>query len=233
MTVSAVLDPLAAAAPLAEQVADALRAAIFSGRLSPGERLSVPDVARQLGVSRTPAREAMLILERDGLIATRPRLGAAVVSYGDAELAEMLDLREALDGMAARLAAERMTTGEKRALEKLLDNHNEALAVSDVDRHIELDLEFHRHLRDGAHNRRLHRALLDLERQCHVLMNSTSKAPGFAGRAVMHDHRAIVQAILTGDADGAEHAARAHVRRIRHFCAQLADRYGAAPQAHA
>ncbi len=223
MPLPAVLQP-ASAAPLAEQVADILRSAILSGSLPPGERLSVPDVARRLGVSRTPAREAMLILQRDGLIATRPRLGAAVVNYGDAELAEMLDLREALDGMAARLAAERMTTDEKRALANLLKVHNAALAASDIDRHVELDLEFHRHLRDGAHNSRLHNALLDLERQCHVLMSSTSRAPGFAGRAVMHDHRAIAKAIQIGDADCAEAAARAHVRRIRHFCAQLSNR---------
>ena len=112
MTLTPVLNP----ATLVEQVVESLRKAIVTGTLPPGHRLSVPEIARRLGVSHTPAREAMLVLERDGLIANRPRFGAEVVRYGDADLNEMLDLREALDGMAARRAAERMSSTDKAAL---------------------------------------------------------------------------------------------------------------------
>jgi DNA-binding GntR family transcriptional regulator len=224
------LAPLANSARLVEQVAESLRTAIVSGTLPPGHRLSVPEVARLLGVSRTPAREAMLILERDGLIATRPRLGAEVVRYGDADLQEMLDLREALDGMAARRAAERMSPAEKQALQALLEQHDAALSAADMERHVELDVEFHRHIRDAAGNQRLSRALLDVERQSHLLMHSTSRAPGFSGPATLRDHRAIVAAIVDGDGDAAERAARAHIHRIRAFCAALADRDQPAPR---
>lgn len=216
------LNPIAPALPLAEQVANALRAAILTGHLPPGERLSVPEVARRMAVSRTPAREAMLILEREGLIVTRPRLGAVVAQGSNTDLADMLDIREALDGMAARLAATRMGPDEKHALALLLEEHDSALEAEDIERHIQLDLEFHRRLGAYSGNQRLGKALIDLERQIQLLMNTTSTAPGFVGRAVMRDHGAVVRAVIAGDADAAERAARAHVNRIRRFCAQLA-----------
>jgi len=214
--------PVINPARLVEQVADALRTAIVSGSLSPGQRLSVPEVARRLGVSRTPAREAMLILERDGLIASRPRLGAEVVRYADADLHEMLDLREALDAMAARRAAERMPAADKAALQQLLVDEKAALAAGELDRHVAIDVELHRRIALGAGNGRLARALTDLERQSQLLMRSTAGAPGFSGPATLRDHGAIVAAIVAGDADTAERAARSHVARIRAFCATLA-----------
>ena len=216
------LSPVLSPARLVEQVTEALRTAIVTGLLPPGHRLSVPDVARRLGVSRTPAREAMLILERDGLIASRPRLGAEVVRYADADLHEMLDLREALDAVAARRAAERMSSADKAVLQQMLAEEKLALTAADIERHVAIDLELHRRIALGAGNGRLARALMDLERQSQLLMRSTSRAPGFSGPATLRDHAAIVTAIVAGDADGAERAARAHVARIRAFCASLA-----------
>jgi DNA-binding GntR family transcriptional regulator len=217
------LTPLVRSQALADRVADALREAILAGQLRPGNRLSVPEVARRMGCSRTPVKEALLILERDGLVASRPRFGAEVLRGSESDLADLLDVREALDGMVARLAATRMTPTDKLALGQLIDEHDKALEASDIDRHVALDLAFHRQLREGSGNARLIRALLALEWQIQVLMNSTSKAPGFAGTAVMRDHRAIADAVLRGDGDAAEHAARAHVQRIRRFCSLLAE----------
>lgn len=216
------MDPLAPTELLTERVAKVIRDSILSGKLTPGERLSVPELARRLGVSRTPAREALLILEREGLVANRPRLGAEVLRASDTGYGELIDMREALDGMVARLAAERMTDAERKELQALLKAHAKALRAADFDRHIELDLEFHGLLRDAARNGRLARALLDIERQIQLHMRAVGHAPGME-KAVMHDHGAIAAAVVAGDSDGAEKAARAHVNRMRQFSVSLAE----------
>src|SRR5436305_4452824 len=107
------LGPVERSSLLANDVADRLRDAILAGELQPGQRLSVPDLARLLDTSRTPVREALYVLERAGLAEIRPRRGAVVFGGGRESLREMLELREALDGMAARLAAQRMTDTER------------------------------------------------------------------------------------------------------------------------
>lgn len=215
------MDPIAPVEPLTERVARTLREAIVDGKLTPGERLSVPELARRLGVSRTPAREALLLLEREGLVANRPRLGAEVLRASDTGFGELVDIREALDGMVARLAAERMTDSEHEELQALLKAHDKVLRNSDLDNHIAFDLEFHGLLRDGARNGRLAKALLDIERQIQLHMRVVGNAPGLA-KAVMHDHGAIVDAIVARNPDAAEKAARAHVHRMRKFSASLA-----------
>lgn len=216
------MDPISHPEPLTERVATVIRGAILAGTLTPGERLSVPELARRLGVSRTPAREALLILEREGLVANRPRLGAEVLRASDTGFGELVDMREALDGMAARLAAERMTDAERKELQALLKADDKAMRASEFDRHVELDLEFHARLRDGARNGRLARALLDIERQIQLHMRAIGNAPGLA-KAVMRDHGAIVDAIVARNPDAAEKAARAHVNRMRRFTVSLAE----------
>src|SRR5258708_22450111 len=105
--------------PLTERVTAIIRQAILSGKFAPGTRLSVPELARQLGVSRTPAREALLILESEGLLATRSGLGLEVLIGDHDNLIEILELREAMEGLAARLAAERMSESERQKLSEL------------------------------------------------------------------------------------------------------------------
>lgn len=187
------------------------------GDLTAGDRLSVPDLARTLNVSRTPVREAIYSLERAGLVVVRPRRGAVVFGGGREVLQPMLELREALDGMAARLAAERMTEDERQALRTTWQAHDSALAAGQLDEHIDLDLQFHALVRDGAHNEPLSADLAKLRDQMLLVMRSWSAAPGGMGRRTRRDHDRIAEAVLVGDADGAEDAARAHVRNISMF----------------
>ncbi len=215
------MDPIAHSEPLTERVANAIREAIAKGAFSPGEHLSVPELARRLGVSRTPTREALLILEREGLVANRPRLGAEVLRVSGSGYEELIDMREALDGMAARLAAKRITAEQRSALQELLKAHESALRDSDMERHIELDLEFHGLLRDAACNQRLAKALLDIERQIHLHIRASTQEPWFSAKVVVRDHGAIAAAVCAGDADAAETAARAHVQRMREFSVAL------------
>lgn len=209
---------------LTEKVVAAIREAILSGQIKAGSRLSVPELARQLGVSRTPAREALIALERDGLVASRPRYGTVVLEGNSQDLEDLIDIRESLDGMAARLAAERMTADERKELQALLTRHSvflgehpDSMVGSDLKRHVDLDLAFHRCIHAGSRNPRLTEFLERIEGQMTVLRNHLTSAPGFAGKAVVLDHTAIARAILAGDGSKAEAAARAHVQRIRNF----------------
>jgi DNA-binding GntR family transcriptional regulator len=198
-------------------VVDRLREAILSGRLPAGARLSVPELAAQLGVSRTPVREALFALQRSGLAVMRPRRGAVVFGGGRRELTQLFELREALDGMAARLAAERMSDHERGELVTVASHHDAALDAGDVDTHIALDVELHRVICGGAHNEPLAADLSRLRDQLVLVMRTCSAAPGAMGRGVRRDHHAIVDAVVRGDADAAETAARAHVRNILRF----------------
>src|SRR3954453_21102367 len=130
------LRPLAPTPLLLDNVVERLRTAILDGDLVSGERLSVPHLARTLGTSRTPVREALYALEQAGLVEIRPRRGAVVFGGGDDTLRQMFELREALDGMAARLAAQRMTAEEKADLRRLGTELDAALGAGDPERHI-------------------------------------------------------------------------------------------------
>jgi DNA-binding GntR family transcriptional regulator len=208
---------LARAEPLTERVAGTIRHAILTGQLTPGTRLSVPDLARRLGVSRTPAREALLVLQRDGLIGARGTSGMEVLVGDQQGLLELLEVREAMEGLAARLAAERMADADRVRLAKLIDLHLAALEEHDLDRHVELDAKFHGLLREGAQNARLGDMLERIEHQVVLINRTLSDSVGFEPRALKKDHKAIADAISAHDPDRAEAAMRKHVRRMRDF----------------
>ena len=211
------LAPILGTQSLAAQVEHQLRKAILAGELAPGARLSVPELARRLGVSRTPVREAVTALERAGLAVSRPRLGALVSAGGRDELAHLYELRGALDGLAARLSATRMLPAQRQALRDVMRRHTAAVKSHDVDGHLACDVEFHRLLREGAHNPRLAEELGRLQDQILLVLRATSTQPGAMGRGVLHDHNAILRAVLAEDADAAERAARSHVDAVLRF----------------
>src|SRR4051812_40011798 len=159
------LNPVAQPQLLLDGVVERLRTAILDGVLTSGQRLSVPDLARTLGTSRTPVREALYALEQAGLVEIRPRRGAVVFGGGADTLAQMFELREALDGMAARLAAERMSDDERAAFADIAGRLDAALKAGDHEQHVTLDLAFHAAMRDGSHNPRLATDLVRLRDQ--------------------------------------------------------------------
>lgn len=214
------LEPLTRAEALTDKVADRLRRAILSGALAPGTHLSVPEIARQLGVSRTPAREGLIALEREGLVEPRASTGMAVIAGGTADVLELLDIREGLEIMTSRRAAERMDPAAVARLDALFVRHEAVVEQGDVARHVELDAAFHGMIREGAGNPRLARQLIQIDQQLRVLNSRLSRAEGWSGRAVLHDHKAILSAIAAHDPDEAERQMRAHVARTRAFVLQ-------------
>jgi len=211
------LAPLPRPEALTEMVTERLRAAILSGELAPGTHLSVPEIARQLGVSRTPAREGLIALEREGLVEPRPSAGVAVIAGGPAEILELLDIREGLEIMTARRAAERIDAEGVARLRAMLADHAGVVEQGDLAAHVDIDAGFHAEIREAAGNARLARQLVQIDQQLRVLNSRLSRAEGWSGKAVLRDHKAIVEAIAAGNADLAEKQMRAHIERTRAF----------------
>jgi DNA-binding GntR family transcriptional regulator len=211
------LAPIEGSDSLAARVESRLREAILDGSLTAGSHLSVPELARRLGVSRTPVRDAIYALERAGLAELRPRLGAVVFGGDREDLVHLFEVREALEGMATRQAAVRMTAETRSELATVIERHAQAVAVGAIDRHVELDEQFHRLVNASAHNPRLRTDLGRLHDQIIVLVRSIAGEPGAMGPGVLHDHRAILDAILQADPDEAEATARRHVRAVLQF----------------
>ena len=108
---------------LSDHIFKKIQAAIVKGEIAPGSKISEPELARQHGVSRGPLREALHRLEGQKLLVRVPHAGARVVSLSQQELSELYEIRESLEGMACRLAAERMSQADIDELRRVLDTH--------------------------------------------------------------------------------------------------------------
>lgn len=210
----------------ADRIADAvyarLRDEMFSGALAPGARLSVPALAERLRVSRSPVREAVLRLTQEGLATEEPRRGAVVARVGAHELAALYDVREVLEGLAARLAVE---NSGRRLVDRLHDafaEHEKAVDAADVDGHMAADVQFHALVRQAAGNPEVLRLLDDIQAKVRLAMRTTTVTGG--PRRALDDHRAILSAVESGDPAAAEEAARAHIARLRTALRDEADR---------
>lgn len=213
----AVFAPLTRPEALTDKVAEQLRQAILSGALPPGTHLSVPEIARQLNVSRTPAREGLILLEREGLVEPRANSGVAVIAGDASDILDLLDIREGLEIITVRRAAERVDDEAIARLRELFARHEEVVRQGDLAGHVELDAAFHAVIREAAGNVRLTRHLVQIDQQLRVLNSRLSRAEGWSGRAVLRDHRAILAAIADRDPDEAEKQMRAHIERTRAF----------------
>ena len=129
--------------PLREVVSEALRQAIKDGVLKPGERLMEIQLAEELGVSRTPIREAIRKLELEGFVVMVPRRGTYVADISLKDIAQVFEIRSALEELAAGLAAERITPDELEYLERILVEINEYIDNDQFDKIVDADIRFH------------------------------------------------------------------------------------------
>lgn len=200
---------------LAEQAYVVLRDAILSHQLLPGTRLSVPELARRLGVSRSPAREAVARIAYEGLATVEPHRGAVVADIRPQDLVEIYSLREVLEGLACRLASRRLRDNDVERLQEILDEHEQAIKLGDLERHYELDQAFHAEIRRIARHQRLTDSLDRLQGQVRVAMSTTHRSRGGMPQA-LSEHQAILQALISTDPEHAERTGRAHVARLLH-----------------
>jgi DNA-binding GntR family transcriptional regulator len=187
---------------------------IFTGQLPPRSPLSVPALAAQLEVSRSPVRESVQRLIAEGLAVNVPHAGARVVEVDDRTIEQVMLVREQLDRLAAREATLLATPSDVEALKALLDRQAANLEGEGDDlADARLDLEFHTAVRDLARNPILSDALHRLDTKAH-LYNSGLWSERRNREFALAEHRRIVDAIEVGDADAAAHAAASHASSI-------------------
>lgn len=191
---------------------DRVRGLVVGGAVEPGQLLSEISLADEFEVSRTPIREALKQLEREGLVEIRPRVGTFVRKPTSREIVELFQLKGALEGLAAGLLARRGDVPELRRLERNVEAERGAVRRSDSGAYAELVHEFHRILVAGADNHKLtdHYELLMNQLAYHRIVVRTVAQPGRL-QASEHEHQAIVTAIRSKDPIAAEFAARQHV----------------------
>ncbi|ADD29391.1 GntR family transcriptional regulator [Meiothermus ruber] len=194
-----------------------LRGAILTGSLLPGARISEPGLAQELGVSRTPVREALQRLAQEGLVELLPGKGARVRVLSAEEVREVYDVRALLEGEAAALAAQNATEAELDRLERLLQVL-EALPKEAYAQQMQVDFDFHTALVEAAHNKTLARIYADL-RSSLTLVRSFQQTQSQHPKT-RQQHQAILAALKARNPVEAAEAARAHVRYFRDLVLQ-------------
>lgn len=196
--------------PLRDLVLEAIREAIINGSLQPRERLMEIQLAEELGVSRTPVREALRKLELEGFIVMVPRKGAYVSDLSMKDIADVFEIRAALEGLAAALAAERITDEELEEMERLLVEKGEAIKHDDINKLVEVDTKFHETMYKASRNGRLGSIISNLREQIQRFRLTSLSVPG-RKRESLHEHRGIVEAIQARDMQLARHLAQEHI----------------------
>lgn len=196
---------------LLDEVAEALREKIYAGEYAPGAVLRQESIAADFGISRTPLREALRVLERDGLVTHQPGRGVRVATADLPNLIDAYAVREAMDGVAALFAARRASKADVARLQQHLEMQAKTIEPWDARAYTQSNVEFHMMIVEIAGNNAL-LPLLPLLR-----MTSQVFAPAFSmsserAHDALREHQAIVVAIAAGDELAAENLARGHIR---------------------
>ena len=197
---------------IAEQIYDHLVGQIIKGAIQPGERVEEQAVATQFGVSRTPVRDALRQLAGTGLVEFRPNRGVTVVDLKFDELMEMFEALGELESLCAKMAAQRMTQLERRALENLQSEAAIVVKAEDEARYFDLNNQIHQAIYSGAHNQSI-AAVTENFRQRLMPFRSSAGIVTHRMRDSHEEHEKLVSAIVPGDAAKAHEAMRSHVAR--------------------
>lgn len=196
--------------PLRDVVFQTLRKAILTGDLKPGERLMEIHLAERIGVSRTPIREAIRKLELEGLVTNIPRKGAMVAEISVKGLKDVLEVRRALDSFCAELACERITEEEKADLKAAFEAFIDATKTKDATVIARADVSFHDIIIGATGNERLVALINNLAEQMYRYRFEYIKDESGHDRLI-EEHKNLMEAIISGDVDGARNAAREHI----------------------
>jgi DNA-binding GntR family transcriptional regulator len=195
-----------------EFVFASLRDAIWEGRFAPGERIPEEEIAHSLGVSRTPVRDALRRLQERGMLVVGAGRSLVVAELSKQQVLELYAMREILEGSAARFAAQHANEAEIDLLHRVLDELDKH--QDDARMLVSLNRRFHRAICETAHNRYLIATLDGMHDALALLHGNTFRVPNRRSKTDA-EHRRIVLAIERRDADGAEKAARDHVRQAQ------------------
>jgi DNA-binding GntR family transcriptional regulator len=199
-----------------DQAYEAIRTAILQGRFAAGERLREEDLADEVGVSRTPIREALRRLDAEGLVDFIPNRGAHVAAWSDSDLNEIFDLRAVLEGFAARLAARRISPVQLARLRDLADRMDALAGAEDVDHDAisELNTDFHGVIVEAAGNHKLEGLLAGLVQIPLVHRTFRRYSHEDLLRSMGH-HRELIAALEHGDVNWSGTVMRSHIYAAR------------------
>lgn len=196
--------------PLANQTADLLRKGIEEGNLAPGTHLVEMDIAGELGVSRAVLREALRMLEQEGLVESAPGRGTVVACPSERDIYEIYSLRQLLEVEAARLAAKRATPTDIAHLEIICKEMDEFAQKGDLTGAVGKDLEFHQKIWHIADHKKLMNVLEEMKVQITVFLHVNTKLYEYLATGP-DEHRAILECIRNGDGVNASKQMIAHL----------------------
>jgi DNA-binding GntR family transcriptional regulator len=205
--------------PLGDQVYAIIWERIISRRLLPGDKLSDLRLSEELGVSRTPVREALHRLAQDGIVRTESRRGFFLTSFSSQDVAEVYDIRTALEVLSARLALPHLADAELDEAQRALEASRKQImrGAEGAEEHwLTLDRAFHQLLAQRAQNRRLEALLASLQVQIGVFQVYGIHSSPLRLLSIDH-HEAILSALKARDSAAAERAMERHIQEVKEW----------------
>jgi DNA-binding GntR family transcriptional regulator len=199
---------------LKEAVYQRLKDSIVRGEIPPGSKIVETLISRKLGVSRTPLREAINRLEQDGLVKLIPRRGTFVHTQSVAEIIESLEIREVLEGLAARLAAAHTPPDIIQKMKGCFDDFSPNTVEKSIQNYALQNVRFHHLVIQASQNRRLITLIRNLYDQMDMVRLHTIVLPGRAKKSLA-EHWMLIRLIEKKQGDQAEELLRAHIRDLR------------------
>ena len=200
--------------PLREIVYEELKMQILTGKITPGMRMMEVELAESMGVSRTPIREAIKKLEKEGLVIIEPRKGAYASQISVKDMVDILEVRQDMEGLAAHMAAYRMTPKQMKELESISTAYNKAVEEGNMADMIRYDTDFHNLIVESCNNsiltmmiNQLQELLLRFRYVYYANIKRAEKMPS--------EHSMIMEAIKDGRSDAARASAEMHIERIK------------------
>lgn len=202
--------------PLREIVYEELKRQIMVGEIAPGTRMMEVELAEEMGVSRTPVREAIRKLEKEGLVTIEPRRGAYASDISAKDMVDILEVRQDLEGMAAGIAAQKITDEGRIELENIARKYKESVDREDIEEIIKNDEAFHKYIVGLSGNKTLIKMVSQVQelalRFRYIYYEDFSRFKNQPS-----EHQAIVDAIAGGDVAGARKYAEEHLAGLKDF----------------
>ena len=211
--------------PLREIVYEELKMQILTGKITPGMRMMEVELAESMGVSRTPIREAIKKLEQEGLVTIEPRKGAYASQISVKDMVDILEVRQDMEGLAAHMAAYRMTPKQMKLLEEIAEAYNRAVEDGNMADMIKYDTDFHNLIVESCNNNILTMMINQLQelllRFRYVYYDNIKRA-----EKMPSEHSMIMEAIKDGRSDAARVSAEMHIERIKDMVMNDGIRHG-------
>ena len=199
---------------LSIRVYDHVKRRIVANELPFGSKLTEDELAKELGISRTPIREALNRLAQDRLVTVSPGRGAFVATFSFDDMVQLLEIRETLEGMAARLASNRITKETLEKLRQRLEATTQKQEHNGYKGYLDADRDFHECVISACGNHHLSQLMKSLQDRIQMLRSRSVMLPGRA-RNSFQEHMEIIDALSARDPDLAEEKIRTHIRNVK------------------